>query len=119
MSRCAFSGVGFIALRRDATHPELWTVALIALVASFVAGAVQEKGWGYHFYPARAFALFLLALAVLDIRRPLPRPVRRVYWAVASAAVGTSVIWAIAVGVMRLTHHDSALCSKRPSSTTW
>ena len=29
-------------------------------LASFVAGAAQQKGWTYHFYPARVFALILL-----------------------------------------------------------
>jgi hypothetical protein len=104
---CLLAGLAWIALRRQANHPELWTLVLLALVSSFVGGAAQQKGWGYHFYPARVFALVLLALTVLDVRHPLPRTVQRVYSAVAFAALGTSVVWSVVVGVGRIMGRDS------------
>jgi len=103
---CYLAVLAYAALRRQAKHRDLWTVLLVALVASFVAGAAQQKGWGYHFYPAGVFALALLALAVLDIRRPLVRPVQQVYAAVAFAALGTSVLSSVAMGIGQIRHRD-------------
>jgi hypothetical protein len=90
-----------------ARHPTLWVVLLVGLVASFVAGAAQQKGWTYHFYPARVFALMVLGLAVMDVRRPLARSAQRIYAAVAFGVLGTSVLWAVVMGVARITDSDS------------
>ena len=103
---CYLAVLACAALRREARHRDLWTVLLVALVASFVAGAAQQKGWSYHFYPSEAFALALLALTVLDVRRPLVRPVQQVYAAVALAALGTSVLSAVGMSISRIRHHD-------------
>ena len=105
---CALAVLSWAALRRVARHRALWTVLLVGLAASFVAAAAQQKGWGYHFYPARVFALVLLALAVLDVRRPLARPLQQVYAAAAFAALGTSVLSAVTIGVVRVRRHDPA-----------
>jgi hypothetical protein len=105
---CALSVLVWAALRREARYPTLWTVLLLALVAGFLAGAAQQKGWGYHFYPSRVFAVALLALAVTDVRRPLLRPVQRVYTAVAFAALGTILLSAITAAVARVTLGDPA-----------
>ena len=105
---CAVAVLAWAALRREARHRTLWTVLLLALVAGFVAGAAQQKGWGYHFYPARAFAIALLALAVMDVRRPLMRPVQRVYSAVALASLGTALLSAVTTAAMRAGHRDHA-----------
>jgi len=103
---CYLALLACAALRREAKHSDLWTVLLVALAASFVAGAAQQKGWGYHFYPSGVFALALLALAVLDVRRPLVRPVKQVYAAVALAALGTGVLSSVGMGMSRVRHHD-------------
>jgi hypothetical protein len=105
---CYLAVLTCAALMGSSKHRALWAVLLVALVASFVAGAAQQKGWGYHFYPARVFALVLLALAVLDVARPFARPVQRVYAAVAFAALGTSVLGATAEGIVRVLHRDPA-----------
>ncbi len=105
---CAVAVLAWAALRREARHRTLWTVLLLGLVAGFVAGAAQQKGWGYHFYPSRAFAIALLALAVMDVRRPLMRPVQRVYSAVALAALGTALLSAVTTAVARAGHRDPA-----------
>jgi hypothetical protein len=103
---CAVAVLACAALRHEAKHRPLWTVLLVALVASYVAGAAQLKGWGYHFYPSRVFALALLALAVVDVRRPLVRPVQQVYAAVAFAVFGTSVLSSVTMGIGRIRHRD-------------
>ena len=103
---CYLAVLAWVALRREAKHRDLWTVLLVALAASFVAGAAQQKGWGYHFYPSEVFALALLALAMLDVRRPLVRPVQQVYAAVALAALGTGVLSSVEMGIRRVRHDD-------------
>ncbi len=103
---CFLAVLAFTALRREAGHMSLWTVLAVALLASFVAGAAQQKGWGYHFYPARVFAFALLALAVVDVGRPLLRPVQRMYAAVAFAALATSVLTWVATGTGRILNRD-------------
>ena len=103
---CALALLAYAALRRDAAHRALWSVLALALVAAFLAGAVQQKGWGYHFYPARVLALLLLGLALADVRRPLGRPVQRVYAAVALAALGTVALSALSGALARASHRD-------------
>ena len=110
---CYLAVLVYAALFREAKHPALWAVLLLALVASFVAGAAQQKGWDYHFYPPRVFALVLLALAVMDVRRPLVRSVRQVYAAVAFAALATSLLSSAAEGIIRVRHRDPARQSEQ------
>jgi hypothetical protein len=105
---CYLSALAGAALLRVSKHRTLWAVLMVALVASFVAGAAQQKGWGYHFYPARVFALVLLALAVLDVRRPLVRPVQQVYAAAAFAALAASLLLSMEEGIVRVRHRDPA-----------
>ena len=95
-----------LALHRCARHPTLWLVVTVALVASFVAGAAQLKGWTYHFLPARVFALLLIGLIVIDVRRPLLRPVARVYAAVATGVLGTALVWPAGMAMLRILHRD-------------
>lgn len=105
-TECYLAALTCLALYRRARHPTLWVIVLLGLAASFVAGAAQQKGWPYHFYPPRVFALLLLGLAVMDVQRPMSRSVQRIYAAVAFGVLGTSLIWALAMGVARVTHRD-------------
>ena len=105
---CYLAALAGAALLRVSKHRTLWDVILVALVASFIAGAAQQKGWGYHFYPARVFALVLLALAVLDVRRPLVRSVQQVYAAAGFAALAASLLLSVEEGVVRVRQRDPA-----------
>lgn len=105
---CYLAALAGAALLRASKHRTLWALLLVALVASFVAGAAQQKGWGYHFYPARVFALVLLALAVLDLRRPLVRPVQQAYAAAAFAALAASLLLSVEEGIVRVRQRDPA-----------
>jgi hypothetical protein len=105
---CYLAVLAWTALRRQARHRDLWSVFLVAVVASFLAGASQQKGWGYHFYPSQVFALVLLALAVLDVRRPLVRLVPRLYAAVAFATVGATVFASTRTAIAWIRHRDPA-----------
>ena len=42
-------------------------VVMLACVALFAAAVVQQRGWGYHYYPCWAVALLLLVIVVLDV----------------------------------------------------
>jgi len=103
---CFLAVLTCLALYRKARHPAFWVVVLVGLLASYLAGAAQLKAWTYHFFPPRVFALLLLGLAVLDVRRPFHRPVQRLYGAVALGVLGTSLVWAFAMGALRVVHRD-------------
>ncbi len=103
---CFLAALTCLALYRQARHPGFWAVVVIGLLASYLAGAAQLKAWTYHFFPPRVLALVLLGLAVLDVRRPFHRPVQRLYGAIAVGVLGTSVIWAFAMGALRVLHRD-------------
>jgi hypothetical protein len=105
---CYLAVLAAVALRRESKHRMLWTVLLVAMVGSFLAGAAQQKGWDYHFYPSRVFATVLLALAVLDVRRPLARAVQQVYAAAAFAALAVSLLLSVEQGIIRVRHRDAA-----------
>ena len=80
-----FALLTFAALWRHARHPELWRSIALATVACLIAGAAQQKGLRYHFYPAFALATVMLGLIVFDCTHPVGSRVRLVY---RSLAVG-------------------------------
>jgi len=58
----AFALLALGAMRRDVRAPALAAALAWAMVACWAAGAVQEKEFRYHFYPAMGFAFVLLGL---------------------------------------------------------
>ena len=82
-----------IGLASHARHPELWVLLLVSAVAAFVAGAAQEKGWRYHFYPAWALTLVLFGTIGVAARIPVADRVRRLYAALALAISVTGMLW--------------------------
>jgi hypothetical protein len=114
---CAMALLVWLVLRRQAMHPALWEVLLTAMLAAYLAAALQQKGWGYHFYPARAFALALLGLAVLDVRRPLARGVERLYAASAFAVLGTVLLLSGVRATRRLAGLDAEEAAARARLT--
>ncbi len=93
-------------LRGHARHPSLWDATAIATVSCVVAGASQQKGLRYHFYPSFALAVMLLALVALDVRRP-ESFARRLYRVAAvivltgAVAVVAAQTTGVALGVTR------------------
>lgn len=63
-----FALLVFFALGRRAGHPELPAVLVLGAVVCLVAGAAQQKGFSYHFYPALAFATMTLGVVAWDRR---------------------------------------------------
>jgi hypothetical protein len=86
-----FALLAFIALRPDARHPPLWTMLALAAAACLVAGAAQQKGLRYHFYPAFGLATLILALAAADSFASTHNRVRSVYRALVAGVLAAMV----------------------------
>jgi hypothetical protein len=82
-----------IGLVSRARHPELWVLLLVSAVMAFIAGAAQEKGWRYHFYPAWALTFVLFGTIGIDARIPVADRVRRLYASLALAISVTGMLW--------------------------
>jgi len=100
-----FALLTMVALYRYARHPELWRALALGTVACLFAGAVQQKGLRYHFYPSFALAAVTLGAVGLDVRNPLGSWVPRVYRILAVSVLGTMiaiVAWQNAASALRL-----------------
>ena len=87
-----FSLLAFLALGRRAGRPELPVVFAIGALACLVAGAAQQKGFSYHFYPAIALATLLLGTLAWDRGAWLRSWVLRLYRVVAVSVLATVVV---------------------------
>jgi hypothetical protein len=81
-----------LMLRQQAAHPWLWLVIGALGAGFYVAAVAQHKGWEYHFYPAYATGMLLLALVSVDLKPSLTGIVARGAAAVARSAVVTVVV---------------------------
>jgi hypothetical protein len=84
--------LAYVALRDRARHAELWATLAIAVLASFLGGALQQKGLRYHFLPSFSLALVLLGLAAVDVKLPLRSGVQRLYRLVAVSLALTAML---------------------------
>jgi hypothetical protein len=80
-----------VALRGRASHPALWDGVAVATVAAYLAGAAQQKGLDYHFYPSLGLGVVLLVLVTTDLGSPPARIAERLYRVVAAASLVTVV----------------------------
>jgi hypothetical protein len=88
-----FALLTYLVLARHAKHPPLWHVLAIGTAGCLLAGAAQQKGLRYHFYPSFALATLLLALAAVDSRPPGDLAGRLYRWAAAATlAVSLAVV---------------------------
>lgn len=92
-----FALLAFIALRPHARHPALWTTVAMATAGCLIAGAAQQKGLRYHFYPALGLATLTLALVAVDSFAPTHSRVRAVYRALVAGVLAATVA-AVCVG---------------------
>ena len=86
-------------IRRDASPTrELERVLLITMCSLFFVAAIQQKGWSYHFYPAKATAVLLAVVSFLNrFARDCPAPLllrRGVPAGVLTAALALSLLTA-------------------------
>jgi hypothetical protein len=102
-----FALLSFAALRPHARHPELWQSLALGTAACLVAGAAQQKGLRYHFYPAFALATVMLGVIAWDAGRPIGSRVRLLYrWLSVSVLAATTIVTcmqntAVAIGAGR------------------
>ncbi len=78
-----------VALRRRAGHPALWDGVALATLAAYLAGAAQQKGLDYHFYPSLGLAIVLLVLVSVDLHSAPARLAERLYRVVAASTLVT------------------------------
>lgn len=74
-----FALLAAFAMRRAAARPEMWGLLAAGIGGCLLAGAAQEKGLRYHFYPAFALSLVLLVLVAAKARPGAASPSERLY----------------------------------------
>jgi hypothetical protein len=86
-----FALLAFRALRRHTRHPEILGVFAIGALVCLVAGAAQQKGFSYHFYPSLALATIILGMIASDRGESRGHWVGSVYWVMAVSVLATVV----------------------------
>jgi hypothetical protein len=74
-----FALLAYVALRSRLEWPVLTATFCVATAACYLAGAAQEKGFPYHFYPALVLGLVLLGLLARTEPSPDWRVSERLY----------------------------------------
>jgi len=97
-----FAVLAWIALSKHLRSPALGEVLVVAVVGALLAGAAQQKGFPYHFYPSCALALVLLGVLVADSWNVSRGAAERLYHVLAGAALATAVIVAVVQGSLLL-----------------
>lgn len=87
-----FALLACVALRRHVGHPELLSVFGFGALACLVAGAAQQKGFSYHFYPALGLATVVLGVIAWDRGGPPRIWLARLYRVIAVGLLGTVVV---------------------------
>jgi hypothetical protein len=102
-----FALLAYAALRPRAGHAEPWTALALGTLGCLLAGAVQQKGLRYHFYPSFGLGLALLGLVAWDTPRIGVNRIQAVYrWLSASVVTAAVIVvlaqnGAVAVGTGR------------------
>jgi hypothetical protein len=87
-----FALLASVALRRHARHQELLGVVSLGALACLVAGAAQQKGFGYHFYPALALATVVLGIIACDGRESPRNGVAGLFRVLAVSLLATVIV---------------------------
>jgi hypothetical protein len=107
-----YMGLTWLALARLAQRRERATIFALGALACLVAGASQQKGFSYHFYPSLALATVALGMLALDRGLPLQSWHSRVHRVVAVSVLATVVVITCVRNVqatirpVRQTEHD-------------
>jgi hypothetical protein len=97
-----FAVLAAIASRRATGRTRLWGLLGAGIAGCLVAGALQEKGLRYHFYPAFALGLILLTAVAAEARDRGALLSERLYAGVARPALGAIVLVLIGRSVLTL-----------------
>ncbi len=106
-----FSGLALLALRHRVRCPALVGALAAAMIGSFLAGAAQQKGLRYHFYPAFALGFLLIAILVHGLATGSLRLAERVYARVARALAITVAL--VATGATIVTAAGGRAAERR------
>jgi hypothetical protein len=87
-----FALLALVALRRRLSQPLLPGILALSMFAAFLAGAAQQKGLPYHFFPARVLALALLGLLATTVVGTDWRLSERLYGRLLGPLVATMVL---------------------------
>jgi hypothetical protein len=87
-----FAILAALALGRRTRHPELLAVLTLGAFACLAAGAAQQKGFGYHFYPSFALATVVLGVLVWDRGEPRGTWVDRVYHVITVGVLASVIV---------------------------
>lgn len=84
-----FAVLAFAALRGHVRHRALPGVFAVGAIACLLAGAAQQKGFSYHFYPSLALAMVMLGMVALDCDELMRSWIASVYRVIAVSVVVT------------------------------
>jgi hypothetical protein len=88
--RVFFALLAFAALGRTSLRTSAWVVLVAGTVGAYAAAVLQHKGFSYHYYPALALALTLLAAIAASTYHG--NWVQRLYGRLARTVVVTTVL---------------------------
>jgi hypothetical protein len=97
-----FAALAWVALSKHLRTPALGEVLVVAVLGALAAGAAQQKGLPYHFYPSFALALVLLGVLVADSWGAVAGAAERLYHVLAGAVLAAAAAGAVAEGVLQL-----------------
>ncbi len=101
-----FAMLAFTALRRHTRHPDILGVFAIGALTCLLAGAAQQKGFSYHFYPSLALATIVLGMIASDRGESQRRWVGSLYWVMAVSVVATVVAAACVRNALSTMRHS-------------
>lgn len=107
----------FAAARFNSQNKVAKEVLLIVSTVFLIIAIIQQKGWGYHFYPAKATVILLLSVTVPELLEGLYNYSKRILRA--PTIIHTA---AICVGLILLTlifHLTIAQSTYRIASWSW
>ncbi len=94
--------LAYVALRKRCPRPSLITGLAVAVLGLLIVGTIQGKGWSYHFYPASATSVILLALMVATVARPLTSLAPRVYGVVSYGLLAAILLGSTTMGAWKV-----------------
>jgi hypothetical protein len=105
---CYFALLAWVALRKHLGLPAFGEVLVVSILGALAAGAAQQKGLPYHFYPSSALALVLLGIVVADSWGAASNAAERLYQVLAGGVLATAAIGAVADGGLQLARRESS-----------
>jgi hypothetical protein len=87
-----FALLACAALLPRARHGELWSALAIAALGCLLAGAAQQKGLRYHFYPSFALGIVLLGLIACDTATQGMNRIQAIYRWLSASVVAAAVV---------------------------